>query len=368
MTDIVAARMDGRAPATGHTRFDGAAAGGGGARRDPVVYLDHVPDALLAELPARYSSPFSTAEYFAIYDRPAHLQAVELGTPRHVLVFTSRGATADVLNKVIDIEPSALRDAADAIFRARPDVRRIRAEVKFPPSRLEGPQREVCFSDDNVVELPGNLDEYEASLGSSTRRNLRRARNRLLRAHPDFTVHTVEGSDITYDLVRQAFAWSEERIRAKGQVWGYAGQPVAAHQVWRLLTAHGVALCGFIGDRLVAVSLCLFVGRDSWAHTAGYDPAFLDLRLGALMVSFVIAESISRDCGRCHLLWGTPTYKRDLGARPVRAWRVSIYRSRLEQALYAPERWPVLWRQRNDHYWRLRGAAKRRLLGTIARA
>ncbi len=352
MTETAAVGTD------GPTRTTGAA----------VIHLDGALDELLAELPGRYSSPFSTAEYFAIYDRPRQLQAVELEAPRHVLAFTSRGATVDVLNKVIDIEPGAVRDAAQAIFRARPDVRRVRVEVKFPPQRIEGPHRAVSCSDEHVVELPASQAEYEASLGSSTRRNLRRARNRLQRTHPDFTLRTVEGADITYDLVRQAFAWSAERIAAKGQAWGFADQPLAMHQTWRLMTAHGVALCAFVEDRLVAVSLCLFVGRDAWAHTAGFDPAYLDLRLGVLMTSFVIAESIRRGCGRCHLLWGTPGYKRDLGARPVRAWRVSLYRSRLEQALYAPERWPVLWRERNDHYWRLRGAARRHILRLVGGA
>ena len=104
-----------------------------------TVHLDEAPPELLDELPGLYESPFSTAQYFAIYDRPWRLYACELDEPRHVLVFTSRGATADVLNKVIEIEPSAVERLAAAIFRARPEIRRIRAEVKFPPRLLALP-------------------------------------------------------------------------------------------------------------------------------------------------------------------------------------------------------------------------------------
>jgi hypothetical protein len=45
-----------------------------------------------------------------------------------------------VLSKV-DIEPAAIERFAAAIFRARPEIRRIKAEVKFPPGELNVPVR-----------------------------------------------------------------------------------------------------------------------------------------------------------------------------------------------------------------------------------
>jgi hypothetical protein len=334
------------------------------AQRDGAraqVHLDRVPPELLEELPELYSSAFCTAEYFAVHDRPLRMGACELNDPRHVIVFTASGATVDVLNKVIDVGPDAVQRYADAIFRARPGTRRIRAELKYAPRLLDLPARETYRGDDQVVELPASVPEWEASLGKSSRRNLRGYRNRLYRRHPDFELRALEGAEVSLALVEEAFAWNRERIGAKGERWGYEGHPEAPYRTWQLMQRHGVALCGFDGDRHVATELLLFVGRDCWAHSGAVEPAYLEVRLGSLMTSFVIEESIRRGCARTHLMWGTIPYKHSLGARPVTGYRVSLYRSRFDKALYARDRWAALVRDRELLYWRARGELKRRL-------
>ena len=332
---------------------------------DAVVHLDGAPRELLDELPGLYDSAFSVAEYFAIYDRPPRLYACELNAPRHVIVFTARGATVDVLNKVIDIEPADVTRVAAAIFRARPETRRIRVESKFAPALLGLPTRTLYHSDDQVIELPTSQAQWESRLGASTRANLRRCRNRLLRVHPDFTLRVAHGDELTLELVKQVFAWNRQRMREKGEPWIYEGQSAAPYRLWRLLQAHGGALTGCIGDECVAANLFLLVGRDCWAHTAACDPAYLKLRMGVLMTSFLIVEAIERGCARLHLQWGTAGYKRDLGASPVTAYRLAVYRSRFDRALYARERWAVLMRDRRDIYWRARRVLKQRVLETL---
>ena len=157
------------------------------------------------------------------------------------------------------------------------------------------------------------------------------------------------------------FDWNGQRIRAKGEDWIYEGHPEAPHKLWRLLQTGGEALCGYLGDDLVAAHLRVVVGRECWLHTAGYDPAYLDLDLGSLMAYYSIGDAIGRGFVRTHLTWGTVDYKRHLGARPVTAYRISIYRSRLQKALYWRERWSLLVRDRHDIYWTAHEALKRRL-------
>ena len=346
-----------------------------GAVVHPDGRLADAPAELLAELPALYGSPFSTAEYFATYDRPRRVGVCELREPRHVVVFAPHGATADVLNKVAAIEPAAFERATAAIFRARPELRRIRAEIKFPPRELHWPLRQTFRSDDQVVELPdGGPLAWESQLGASTRRQLHKYRNRLGRKYPDFRLDTLEGAAITLPLVEQVFEWNRQRISAKGDSWMFAdAQAATAHKLWRLLQGHGSALCAYDGDRLVAGYLRLFVGDDCWGHTAGFDPAYADVNLGTLMTSFAICDAAVLGYPRMHLTWGTIDYKQHLGAAPVTAYHVSVYRSRFDRALYARERWALLVRDRHDIYWQARRALKRRLvavppLGRLAAA
>ena len=345
-----------------------------GAVVHPDGRLADAPAELLAELPALYGSPFSTAEYFATYDRPQRVGVCELREPRHVVVFAPHGATADVLNKVAAIEPAAFERVTAAIFRAHPELRRIRAEIKFPPRELHRPLRQTFRSDDQVVELPkGSSWAWESRLGTSTRRHLHRYRNGLRRKHPDFRLETLEGDAITLPLVEQILEWNRQRICGKGESWMFADQAATAHKLWRLVQRHGSALCGYDGDRCVAAILRLFVGDDCWAHTGGFDPFYEDVHLGALMASFAICDAIALGYARMHLTWGTIDYKQHLGAAPETAYRVSVYRSRFDRALYARERWALLVRDRNDIYWQARRALKRRLvavppLGRLAAA
>lgn len=326
-----------------------------------TVDCDGLPDELARELPQCYDSCFSVAEYFEIYDCPDNLHTCQLSEPRHVIVFTIKGATAQILNKVIEIEPAAAERVSAAIFRAHPAVRRIRAEVKFPPSELRRPVRQLLPADDFVVSLPATQGDYEAMLGSTTRKHLRQYGNGLRRRYPDFELRTVERDEISKALVDQVIAWHLQRMRAKGVVSLWETQPEGSDRLWRLLQVHGSALCGYVEERCVAAQLLLFVGRDCWVHTVGFDSAYEDVHLGLLMTSYSIAEAIRRDCARIHLTWGTDIYKRRLGAAPVPAWRVSIYRSRLWKVMYGREGCACLMQARKVLYWRAHAALKRRL-------
>jgi hypothetical protein len=327
-----------------------------------IVHLDGAPNDLLDELPELYHSPYSTAEYFTAHDRPRRIYACELHEPRHVVAFSTLGATADVLNKVIEIEPAALERVATAIFRAHPEIRRVRAEVKFPPHELGMPVRQLYRADDQVIALPASRQAWERRLGTATRRHLPEYRNRLQREHPDFRLDTLEGAEIGLPLVEQIFAWNRHRIVAKGESWLYDEQPASAHKLWRLLQSRGVALCGYLGDELVAGELLQHMGPDCWAQIGGFDPAHGDFHLGFLMTTFCVTEAIGRGAARLHFGWGTIDYKQRLGAVPVTAYRIAVFRSPLDKALYARETWRTLARDRNIYYWRARRRFKRRLV------
>ncbi len=83
-----------------------------------------------------------------------------LEKPRHVLLFTGKGATVEILNKTFDIAPEDARRACQALFRAFPHVRRIHFEVMFAPSTLALPARVLHHTDHMVIELPETEEEY----------------------------------------------------------------------------------------------------------------------------------------------------------------------------------------------------------------
>jgi hypothetical protein len=321
------------------------------------VFLDCAPQEFASELSSRYGSFFSTPEYFALYSHPPNYNACMLDHPRHAVLFSLRGHTADVLNRLIDIEPEALDRAASAIFTALPSVRRIRAEVKFAPELLHRCHRVTQTSVDMVVPLPADADAYHGQIGNTTRKHLRQYGNKLRREYPGFELRRLERDEIPLTLVEQTVAWTNERVRAKGDVSVYEDNPAKIRPVWQLLQHYGLALCGHIDGELVAAQLILCVGPDTWIHTVGFDSRYEKVHLGLLMTYYSILEGIDRGFRRTHMLFGTPVYKRRLGAEPVIASVVSLYRSPADKAAYVREVGEMVWRDRQKLYWSARHRA-----------
>ena len=325
------------------------------------VFLDCAPDEFAEEMSSRYGSFFSTVEYLRLYSHPPNYNACVLDRPRHAILFSLRGRTADILNRLVDFEPETVERAAGAIFTALPSVRRVRAEVKFPPSRLRRCHRIVQATEDMVVELPADADAYHRQIGNTTRKHLRQYGNKLRREHPDFELRRLERRDIPLELVEQTVAWTNERVRAKGDVSVYEDDPSKVRPLWQLLQHYGLALCGYIDGELVATQLILCVGGDTWIHTVGFDSRYESVHLGLLMTYYSILESIDRGHRRTHMLFGTPVYKRRLGAEPVTASVVSLFRTPADKAIYTSELCEIAWRDRQRIYW----AARHRMAAAV---
>jgi hypothetical protein len=321
------------------------------------VFIDCSLEEFAAELSGRYGSFFSTSEYFAMYAHPPNYNACVLEAPRHAILFSVDGHTADLLNRLIDIEPEALERAAAAIFAALPHVHRILTEIKFPAAEVRRSHRVTQTSEDMVVDLPADADAYHDQIGNTTRKHLRQYGNKLRREYPGFELRRLERDEISMALVEQTVAWTNERVRAKGDVSVYEEDPRKVERLWRLLQPYGLALCGSIDDDLVAAQLILHVGRDTWIHTVGFDSRYERIHLGLLMTYYSILESIERGCRRTHMLFGTPVYKQRLGAKPVTARLVSLFRSPAYKALYAREVGEILVRDRQRIYWEARHRA-----------
>lgn len=320
-----------------------------------TLHFDCSPEDFTAELGTRYGSYFSTTEYIALYTAPGNYNACILDEPRHVILFSVHGHTADVLNRLVDIEPEALGRAAAAVFSAQRSIHRVRTEIKYPAERLRGSWRVTSSSEDMVVDLPADADAYHGQIGNTTRKHLRQYSNKLHREHPSFELRRLEKTDISLDLVRQTVQWTNERVRAKGDVSVYQADPSKIIPVWELLQHYGLALCGYIDGELVAAQLILCVGDDTWIHTVGFDSRYERVHLGLLMTYFSVLASIERGCRRTHMLFGTPIYKQRLGAKPVTANVVSLFRSPLHKVLYSKESWDILVRDRKEIYWAARG-------------
>jgi hypothetical protein len=327
------------------------------------VSLGLVPDALVDELPGLYASLFSTGPWFRIFDETTPGGSCVLSDPRHVLLFSVAGDTIEVLNKAFRMDPADARRACEALFRALPAARRIHLEVMFPPDQLRAPKRVLYSAEDMVVDLHGSADAYYASLGKKTRKNARNYENRLRRAHPDVATKILEVGDRSPELVDQFLVWHLARAEERGIVSGYVSKPKQAAQTTELVRGGAQAQLTTIDGRLAAIEFIFYVGPDANLYAGSFDAAYADLNLGFVSTYWALRETAAHGARRCHLLWGTDYYKTLLGARPERAVRLSVFRSRTARLHSLHEAREVAWRdlQRRGQrdYWRARHAAGR---------
>jgi hypothetical protein len=326
-----------------------------------TVHFGHIPHALIEELPALYSSIFSTWDYITDCDSTAPAGACVLEDPRHIILFDKDGDTLEILNKVFPIDPNNVIRASRALFRAYPHSRRIHLEVLFPPERLPVPKRVLHSLDHMVVDLPETIEEYRASLGKSTRRTIRSAENRLRRDFPDMRYEMVTDRERMLPLLRQMVDWKVDHFRSRGLTTYWETNPGDVEGFHRLLLRQGEAHVTSIEGRPAAILFDFPVGKERWPLQAAYDPAYERYRLGLLTQFQLACNAIDAGASRLNLQWTSEKHKQHFGARPCCATTLSLFRRPVDRLLFVDEAREIASRRLRQngarHYWRARHKA-----------
>jgi hypothetical protein len=326
-----------------------------------TVHLGVVPGGLSEELPALYSSLFSTLDWFLAYDRAAPTGSCVLDEPHHVILFRHRGHTIDVLNQAFSCGTSEAERICRALFRAVPHADRIHISVPFSPRDLALPARLLNRLAHMVIDLPTSVDEYYGSLGKSTRRNVRRYQNLLHRTFPDVRTDIVKPGDDSRRLVDRLVEWKIERFRPQGRITYWETDPSLRERVSDALERCGEARITYISSKVAAIDVCFRVGRTAYVYESAHDPRFDPFSLGFLTFYWLACDAIRSGASCLNALEGTVEPKALLGAHPVRTTRLSVYRSQLGRLLALDEGLRTARRRCRSGYRRTRRAATQRV-------
>lgn len=173
--------------------------------------------------------------------------------------------------------------------------------------------REVFRGDVPYIELPGSYEEFEQSLSSNHRQQLRRFRRRLESEQGGVRYYT---NDAIRPLEEVLAALTDLHAR----LWRERGRPgtltdsrmqdflgrfcVTAHRRgW--LRLHQVWLNG----DAVAVMLVVHWGRSAYYYQSGWETKYRRNKLGEQMLAHSVRLSIEEGLGRFDLLRGEEGYK-----------------------------------------------------------
>lgn len=277
-----------------------------------ACYEHAIPPFVEAELHRLYGNVFSSLAQFRIYGglSPAtNTYVVRSGeTITTIFLFTRDKDRVHVLNEGIRLDDAEVTRFADYVFKTWRGVgvitfRAVQADIH----RLPFAHQKCNHSEDIVLDLPASADEYTASLGKRTRKNIRYYMSRLTRNYPTFSYRVYSKDEVGPQHIKAIAALNHARMADKNK------QSDIDEEEVRQLTSMARE-CGMVGvimidGRICAGAICSQSGPNFFLNVIGHDPAYDEDRIGTLCCYLTICESIARGGKEFHFLWGRYEYK-----------------------------------------------------------
>lgn len=277
--------------------------------------------------------------------------ATEHDKPVAIFVFRMQGSRALVLNHVISISQGDIERFARALFDRFRSISLIAFQtVQTDVRQLHYPHQRCNISENIVLTLPRTADEYVASLGKNTRKNVKYYLNRVKRSFPSFEYRLYERDQVAESVVLDVLRLKNTRLAGKGND---AIDDAEIRRTLMLVRARGMVGVITIDGKICAGSIGYRVGANSFGGVLAHDLAYDGYWIGMLCCFLTICESITLGCKEYHFLWGRDEYKfRMLGVQRDLD-NLNVYRSRGHIMLNAPaalntvalgySRWARLW-------------------------
>lgn len=290
-----------------------------------------VPPFLGDTLNELYGARYACLPHMRVYgswDQVHAYIARRSGVAAVAYLYRCKGGKATVLNEGIAVSEEEANRFAACIFRTHRKVSRVAFHfVEANAQRFAFPFQRAACAQDLVLPLPSTVDDYTASLGSSTRATLRNRQSRIRRELPGFHLHVLE-KEAAVGAVGELIGLHRLRMQSM-----HMASHIDAAEEQRIVDV--VAECGFITVARCQGALCggavtYRLGRNFSARILAHDPRFDAYRMGFVCAYLTICECIRQGGSKLFYFgWGQSDYKSNLGGRERQLYHLSIFRSRL---------------------------------------
>jgi CelD/BcsL family acetyltransferase involved in cellulose biosynthesis len=300
-------------------------------------YAGQVPPFAEAELDRLYGSLFSSLAHFRVYggaENASTYLAREGDAIVDLLLFRRHKDTIHVINEWIRLDTQDIQRFTDFAFSAFPQVAAVVFHAVMPD--IEGstrPCQRRLASENYQAALPAGVDAYVASLGSATRKNIKRHKNKLERTFPSFALRTYVRDEVDERDLREIIRFNHARMAIKGRVSKYDEQEV--QRLIRLVRERGFVTVATIDGKVCGGAITLRIGDTFVSRVNAHDPAYDEHRLGVICCFLTICECIRAGGRRYDFLWGEYEYKTALLGAHQELHDLVVYRSRWHQVSHA---------------------------------
>ena len=298
-------------------------------------YENDVPAFIEAEMARLYASLYSSLVQFRIYGdgRDTSTYIVRKGGKIvTVLLFQQDGGKVRVVNEVIKIDEEDISRFAAYIFANVESATVIFFKsIQTDLQKIPFPHQRFNHLEDIVLTMPQTAEDYVASLGKNTRRNIKRYTKKLREAFPSFYYDVSEKDEVDEQTIRDIVNLNRARMADKNKV-----SAIDEEETERIILL--TKECGLVGvaridGRVCAGGISFRVGSNYFLSVIAHDPAYDDYWLGILCCYLTICECIARGGKEFHFLWGEYEYKYTLLGVKRDLDKLAIYRSHAQMLL-----------------------------------
>ncbi|MES2538002.1 MAG: GNAT family N-acetyltransferase [Pseudomonadota bacterium] len=300
------------------------------------LYENFIPSFAGAEMERLYRHIYSTLAYLKIYGdigENTHTYVAEVdGTITAVFLFRLKQNQAQVINEQIYVDAREIDLFVRYIFATYSAVNVISFRAVQTNMQHNSHQyQRFNTSHDIVLTLPDTPEKYLASLGNSTRKNIRRHMSRLTRSFPLLRFDIYQMEEISEQHVRDIIELNRARMAVKNKA-SYIDEE-ETERIIKLVKLRGVLAILRIDGRTCAGAICFQVGKNYFSVVSGHDAQYDNYRLGTLCFYRAICGCIERGGKEFHFMWGQYEYKYQLSGIRHHLDDLMIYRSLIHLVL-----------------------------------
>jgi len=320
-------------------------------------YENEVPAFIEVEMHRLYGSLYSSLVQFRIYNNSDDTSTYIVRRGENIItifLFRKKNNTVYVINEVLSIDAEDISRFVSYIFTrfAVTSVIHFKS-VQTGTLDLVFPYQRVNHLEDIVVTLPDTKENYRASLGKNTRRNIKRYTKKLTECFPSICYQVFEKGDVDFPTIRDIVTLNKSRMADKNKV-----SNINEADIQRLFLL--AQKCGLVGvvkidGKICAGGISFSAGSNYFLSVLAHDPAYDDCWLGILCCYWIIGQCIDLGGKEFHFLWGRYEYKYTLLGVKRDLDNVVVYRSyaqllrnshrALRIALHSCQRQVSLWLQ-----------------------
>lgn len=260
-----------------------------------------------------------------------------------LLLFRQQGGKIVVLNEGMRLANEDIAAFANYVFGKLRNATSIHFHAVIVENvHHDYPSLLLPCTEDIIIALPKTEEDYLASLGKSTRKNIRQSLARVQRSLPVFSHEVKPGNAVTEEVMRDIIGFNHARMASKQRT--SALNTEACDKLISLISKRGMVGMASVNGRLCGGTLACRIGDDLYSLVNAHEPAYDTFSLGSVCRHLMITESIKMQAQRFHLLGGQFETKKMVLGKRQQLEHLALYRSRAQQILHAGEIAQLVWR------------------------